>query len=562
MSILRTALYCRLSKDDMLQGDSESIKTQKAMLTQYAKEHGFLIVEVYVDDGWSGLNFQRPDFNRMLDDIEAGKIDVVITKDLSRLGRDHLKVGHFTEIYFPMKNVRYIAVNDGVDTANKNNDIAALKNVMNEFYSRDNSRKIRSSIRARAKAGLYRTSFNPIGYRKSPDNHNKLIVDGETAWIVKRIFELANAGMGAHKIAKTFREEQVPCPSWWLHSRGERDYSQRFENPANKYEWSHTVIRNIIANPLYLGHTVMCKTESIFKVGTFKKVPKADQIRVENTHEPLVSQELFDGANAKILSRRRDTTDNFVSPFSGLVKCGTCGKALGLRYWGKDRHLIYVCTTYAHDTKACSDHRIYYEDLYNAVLADIQYHARLAYEDRDKAVALAMKMNAKADGNKGKSNESKLKQAKKRYDEVTRLFDRLYEDSLSGRISNDNFTRLIDKYQTEQEQLLGQIQNLENALQEVKDSQTNAVQWAALMADYVGIRELTAENLNLLVERIEVFDRTETDGEAEQVIRICYRFGGYIGERRFKAKVLRNTGGWERRRRKERKDDGKISFVS
>ena len=562
MSILRTALYCRLSKDDMLQGDSESIKTQKAMLTQYAKEHGFLIVEVYVDDGWSGLNFQRPDFNRMLDDIEAGKIDVVITKDLSRLGRDHLKVGHFTEIYFPMKNVRYIAVNDGVDTANKNNDIAALKNVMNEFYSRDNSRKIRSSIRARAKAGLYRTSFNPIGYRKSPDNHNKLIVDGETAWIVKRIFDLANAGMGAHKIAKTFREEQVPCPSWWLHSRGERDYSQRFENPANKYEWSHTVIRNIIANPLYLGHTVMCKTESIFKVGTFKKVPKADQIRVENTHEPLVSQELFDGANAKILSRRRDTTDNFVSPFSGLVKCGTCGKALGLRYWGKDRHHIYVCTTYAHDTKACSDHRIYYEDLYNAVLADIQYHARLAYEDRDKAVALAMKMNAKADGNKGKSNESKLKQAKKRYDEVTRLFDRLYEDSLSGRISNDNFTRLIDKYQTEQEQLLGQIQNLENALQEVKDSQTNAVQWAALMADYVGIRELTAENLNLLVERIEVFDRTETDREAEQVIRICYRFGGYIGERRFKAKVLRNTGGWERRRRKERKDDGKISFVS
>ena len=560
--IYLVGIYCRLSKDDGTDNESASIATQKSILTDYVKKQGWHLAKTYVDDGYSGTNFQRPSFQNMIKDIESGLINCVITKDLSRLGRDHLKVGHFTEIYFPMKNVRYIAVNDGVDTANKNNDIAALKNVMNEFYSRDNSRKIRSSIRARAKAGLYRTSFNPIGYRKSPDNHNKLIVDGETAWIVKRIFELANAGMGAHKIAKTFREEQVPCPSWWLHSRGERDYSQRFENPANKYEWSHTVIRNIIANPLYLGHTVMCKTESIFKVGTFKKVPKADQIRVENTHEPLVSQELFDGANAKILSRRRDTTDNFVSPFSGLVKCGTCGKALGLRYWGKDRHHIYVCTTYAHDTKACSDHRIYYEDLYNAVLADIQYHARLAYEDRDKAVALAMKMNAKADGNKGKSNESKLKQAKKRYDEVTRLFDRLYEDSLSGRISNDNFTRLIDKYQTEQEQLLGQIQNLENALQEGKDSQTNAAQWAALMADYVGIRELTAENLNLLVERIEVFDRTETDGEAEQVIRICYRFGGYIGERRFKAKVLRNTGGWERRRRKERKDDGKISFVS
>ena len=562
MSVLRTALYCRLSKDDMLQGDSESIKTQKAMLTQYAKEHGFLVVEVYVDDGWSGLNFQRPDFNRMLDDIEAGKIDVVITKDLSRLGRDHLKVGHFTEMYFPMKNVRYIAVTDGVDTANKNNDIAALKNVMNEFYSRDNSRKIRSSIRARAKAGLYRTSFNPIGYRKAPDNHNKLIVDVETAWIVKRIFELAGAGMGAHKIATQFRREQVPCPSWWLHSRGEKDYSKRFENPENKYEWSHTVIRNIIANPLYLGHSVMCKTESIFKVGKSKKVPEAEQIRVENTHEPLVSQEIFDGANAKILSRRREDRSHFISPFAGLVKCGTCGKALGLRYWGRDRNRVYVCTTYAHNTKSCTDHRIYYEDLYKAVLADIQYHARIAYEDREKAVALAVKMNDKEDGSKGKTNESKLKQAKKRYDEVTRLFDRLYEDSLSGRISNDNFNRLIEKYQSEQEQLLRQIDALENALQEVKDNQLNAVKWADLMAEYVGIQELTAENLNLLIERIEVFDRTETGGEVLQAIRICYRFGGYIGERTFHAKVLKHPCKKQACPLRKGKDNEKISLIS
>ena len=241
MGILKTALYCRLSKDDMAQGDSESIKTQKTMLTQYAKEQGFMVVEIYVDDGWSGLNFERPDFNRMLDDIEAGKIDVVITKDLSRLGRDHLKVGHFTEIYFPMKNVRYIALNDGVDTANRNNDIAALKNVMNEFYSRDISRKIRSSFRARSKAGLYRCSYALFGYRKAPDNHNKLVVDGETAWVVKRIFELANKGFGVRKIAKAFRTEKVACPSWWLHTRNEKDYSWRFENPENKYEWVVTI---------------------------------------------------------------------------------------------------------------------------------------------------------------------------------------------------------------------------------------------------------------------------------------------------------------------------------
>ena len=221
------------------------------------------------------------------------------------------------------------------------------------------------------------------------------------------------------------------------------------------------------------------------------------------------------------------------------MKCGTCGKALALRYWGRDRHRIYVCTTYAHNTKACTDHRIYYEDLYNAVLADIQYHARLAFKDRKKAVALAVKMNAKAEGNRCKNNETKLKQARKRYDEVTRLFDRLYEDSLAGRISNENFTRLIDKYQTEQGKLLEQIATLEDALQEVKDSKNNAVQWAELMAGYVGITELTAENLNLLVERIEVSDRTETEDGMQQTVKICYRFGGYIGEQTVKTKMIR-----------------------
>ena len=557
MGVLRTALYCRLSKDDMAQGDSESIKTQKAMLTQYAKEHNFLVVEVYVDDGWSGLNFDRPDFNRMLDDIEAGKIDVVITKDLSRLGRDHLKVGHFTEIYFPMKNVRYIAVNDCVDTANKNNDIAALKNVMNEFYSRDNSRKIRSSIRARAKAGLYRCSYAPLGYRKAPDNHNKLIVDDETSWIVKRIFEYANAGMGSHKIASTLRKEQVPCPSWWQYTRGEKDYSQRFSDPTNKFEWSHTVIRGIIGNPVYLGHTIMSKHETVFKVGILKKTPDADRIRVDNTHEPLVSQEIFDNANAKILSRKREDTSGNVSIFSGLIKCGTCGKAMSQRYWGRDRHRIFVCNTYAKNTQRCTDHRIFYDDLYDAVLADIQYHAQLAYEDRDKAVALAIRMNDKAEGSRAKSSEGKLKQARKRYDEVTRMFDRLYEDSLSGRISNDNFTRLVDKYQAEQAQLLEQIDALERAMQKVRDTQQNAVQWADLMAGYAGIQELTAENFNLLVERIEVFDRAATDDGVEQTIRICYRFGGYIGERCFKVKAMKHGG-----HRRKGANDEKALLVS
>ncbi len=228
----RTGLYCRLSKDDDNQGESESIITQKAMLSQYAAEHGFLVTETYIDDGYSGLNFERPNFQRLLSDIEDGKIDIVITKDLSRLGRDHLKVGFYTEIFFPSKRVRYIAVNDAVDTQNNNNDMAALKSVMNEFYSRDTSRKIRSSIKARAKEGLYRSSFSPLGYKKSPDNKNKLVVDAETAPIVRTIFELAAQGWGAHRIRTHFEKNEVPTPSWFLHVRDEKNYSKRFENSA------------------------------------------------------------------------------------------------------------------------------------------------------------------------------------------------------------------------------------------------------------------------------------------------------------------------------------------
>ena len=379
--------------------------------------------------------------------------------------------------------------------------------------------------------------------------------------IVRRIFDLCAAGKGPNQIARILTQEQVLNPTnQYYQATGAACTNLDTTRP---YTWSGRTVAKILENKVYIGHTlIMKKTTLSYKNKKQIQKPESEQILVENTHEPLVTQEVFDGANEKILSRRRDTTDNFVSPFAGLVKCGTCGKALGLRFWGREKHRIYTCTTYAHDTKACTDHRIFYEDLYKAVLADIQYHARLAYEDREKAVALAVKMNARADGSKGKNNADRLKAAKKRYEEVTRLFDRLYEDSVSGRISHENFNRLMDKYQTEQEQLLGQIQALETAMQDVKDNQQNAVRWAELMAQYVGIQELTAENLNLLVERIEVYDRTETNAGAEQMIKICYRFGGYIGERVFSAKVLKHPCRKNACPLKERKGYGKISLVS
>jgi DNA invertase Pin-like site-specific DNA recombinase len=538
----RTGLYCRLSKDDDVQGDSESIKTQKAMLSQYAAEHGFLTVDTYVDDGYSGLNFERPDFLRMLSDIEDGKLDIVITKDLSRLGRDHLKVGFYTEIFFPTKRVRYIAVNDGVDTNNSNNDIAALKNVMNEFYSRDNSRKIRSSIKARAKAGLYRTAFNPLGYRKDPTNKNHLIIDEETAPTIRKIFELSAQGWGAHKIRTHFEKTQVPTPSWWLHQRGEKDYSKRFENPQNKYMWSHTVISNIIKNRLYLGHTVMCKTETLFKVGLSVRTPEEKRIVVESTHEPLVSQEIFDLANEKILSRKREDNSGNISIFSGLIKCGTCGKAMSQRYWTKShRHKIFICGTYAgYGTDKCTDHRIFYDDLYNAVLGDIRACAKLTFEDREGAVALISKLKGKANTKQEQTAAVKLKAAEKRLADLNRLVDRLYEDFIGGKVTEANFGRLIAKYQAEQAESEKQITALQNTLKEKSETEQGITAWVDLMSKYADLQELTAEVLNEIVCKIAVHDRRTESGELRQTVDIHYRFVGLLNETDYSAKVLKS----------------------
>ena len=531
MAMLRAALYCRLSKDDMLQGDSESIKTQKAMLTQYAKEHSFLVVEIYVDDGYSGLNFDRPSFNRMLDDIEAGKIDVVITKDLSRLGRDHLKVGHFTEIYFPMKNVRYIAVNDGVDTANKNNDIAALKNVMNEFYSRDNSRKIRSSIRARAKAGLYRSSFNPIGYRKSPDNHNKLMVDEETAWIVKRIFELANAGMGTHKIAAVFREEQVPCPSWWLHSRGEKDYSKRFENPENKYEWSHTVIRNIISNPLYLGHCVMCKTESIFKVNASKKVPKEDWITVKNTHEPLVDEETFELAQKRIATRHRPTKAAEIDIFSGLLFCAGCRHKMyyqqGVNI--EPRKFSYSCGAWRNRARTgseCTSHYIRKNVLLDLVLEDMRRVLRYVKEHEQDFICKATEYGDMEARKALAQQQKELFKAQARMTELDTLFRKLYEDNALGRLTDERFVFLTSGYEDEKKSLAARIDELQQQIATVTERKRDISRFIQIVGKYSDIQELTYENVHEFIDRILIH---ELDRETNtRKIEIHYSFVGQV----------------------------------
>jgi DNA invertase Pin-like site-specific DNA recombinase len=535
--VSRAALYCRLSKDDDVHGDSESIKTQKAMLTQYAEEHGISVYDIYVDDGYSGLDFERPDFQRMIEDIENGKIGTVITKDLSRLGRDHLKVGFYTEIYFPTKHVRYIAINDGVDSNGDGNDIAALKNVINEFYSRDISRKIRSSIKARSKQGLYRATFNPLGYKKEAGNCNHLVIDEETAHIVRKIFELAAQGWGRIRIVKYLERENIPCPAWYLHSRGEKDYSKKFSDPAEKCHWYPTVISGIIKNPMYIGTTVNCKTEKIFKVGLQVKTPAEKRIVVENTHEPIVSREMFDTANEKMKARTRTDANGEVTIFAGLLKCADCGKQMSKRYYPKSKkYVIFICGTYAYrgKDKCGSEHKIFYDDLYSAVLKDIRMIAGMTLRDRDAVVSALLKKRGLSTRRKKDDGAARIATAEKRLAEVERAFDKLYEDRLTDKISESNFSRLSVKYQDEQSELETQIEAMRLIVGESAKQTTEIEQFAELISSFVNLEELTAEILHELIDRIEVHERTDDNGTYRQQIDIYYRFIGLIGGNEFR----------------------------
>jgi len=545
--VKKTALYCRLSKDDEKAGESCSIETQKSMLMQYAKENSLLPVEFYVDDGYSGLNFDRPDFQRMIDDVVADKVHTVVTKDLSRLGRDHLGVGQYTEIYFPTHGIRYIAINDNVDTSNAHsNDFAALKNVMNEFYSRDSSRKIRSSIKTRAKEGKYRSTAAPFGYLKDPADHNHLIPDPETAHYVTKIYELVAQGWGNYRIRGYLRENKVGCPSWYQTKRGEQDKGYMFPDEESRYFWRADTLRLLIRNRVYMGDCVNCKTSKIFKTKHKPKTDEKDWIIVEDTHEPLVSRDLWNIANELVAVKRQESKDNmsgYVSPFAGLLKCHDCGKALSRRKYGsKSLHPIYVCGTYAtYGVGKCSQHKIFEDDLYNAVLADIRGKAQMALSSRDMLIDSIIKAGIKDDSRTQDSKKHSYKTAVKRLAEIEKLLGKLYEDSITEKITQDNFDRLMDKYQREQKELAAVVNTFESAESELSDKRSDAEKCVDLLAQYAEIEQLTAESLNALISRIEVHECQPVDGVMRQKLDIYYRYAGVVNSCEFSSITFHHT---------------------
>ena len=412
-TIYNTALYMRLSRDDENYGDSVSIETQRTILQQYAKEQGLHVVGEYVDDGWSGTNFERPDFQRMMDDVEAGKVNCIVTKDLSRFGREHVMMDYYLEFLFPEKRVRYIAVAENEDTEKGLSDFVPFKNLFNEWFAKDTSRKVKAAFKAKFATGQRIGAYAPIGYRKHPEIKNKLIIDEETRWIVEKIFDLAIHGRGAASITRILIAEKVPTPGFINFQRDGTFANIYAGAPEEKsYAWTIAQVKSIMKDETYIGHTIHYRETNIsFKNKRRVRKPQSEWVRVENTQEPIISEQVFRQVQEQIANRRRKCKDGTTQIFSGLVKCADCGWSLS---YGENRQNSkpyghYHCSKYGQGTRQCSMHYIRYDVLYAYVLSRLQYWSGLVQHDEERLLKRLLNATDKGQAAARKKQAAELK---------------------------------------------------------------------------------------------------------------------------------------------------------
>lgn len=529
----KTALYLRLSRDDELQGESGSIQTQRMMLRQYAKEHDLSVVDEYIDDGWSGTNFDRPGFQRMIDDIEEGKVNCVVTKDLSRLGRNYILTGQYTEIYFPSKGVRYIAINDNVDTINGESELAPFLNILNEMHARQTSKKVKAAMHTRFANGAHYGAYAPLGYIKDPDKKGHLLIDEETRWIVEKIFDLAVHGRGAASITRILIDEKVPTPGWLNYQRYgtfANIYAGALEEKS--YAWTIAQVKTILKEETYIGHSVHNKQGNIsFKNKKKVRRPEEEWYRVENTHDAIISEDVFCQVQEQISNRRRECKNGTPQIFAGLIKCADCGWSLayGENKQNKTPYGYYHCSKNGQGLRQCSMHYIRYDVLYAYVLSRLQYWSQQAQNSENKLLKRLLNASDRERNAAKKKQITELKKAEKRKAEVDSLFAKMYEDWTSGRITEYNFNMLSDRYQNEQRELDDKIINLHESMDADVQTVADAEKWVALIKQYTNPTELTAELLNTLIEKILVHEAVKSDdGNREQEVEIFYRFIGKI----------------------------------
>lgn len=520
-----TALYARLSQEDALDGESNSIANQRKILLKYATDNGFPNPTFFIDDGVSGVTFDRPGWNEMIRLAEARKVQTVIVKDMSRMGRDYLKVGYYTESFFAERDIRYIAINDGVDSTKGDNDFTPFRNLFNDFYARDTSKKIRAVMRSKGNAGEHLCTNPPYGYRKDPADKKKWIVDEEAAKVVKRIFDLCIAGKGPMQIAKVLTADRVLTVKAYYAKRDGKTM------PDNLYRWDYKSISGILERPEYTGCTVNFKTYS--KSHKLKKrlqnAPENQRI-FPNTQPAIIEGKVFERVQELRANKRRPAKTGRQGLFSGLLYCADCGEKLYFcttnSFTPKQEH--YVCSNYKSNTGTCSAHFIREEtlklfvrqrifDVTAMFIGDIQGFQKIVYQQRFTEAEKAVKRQKK-----------ELEQARKRITELDRIFKRIYEDDINGTISHERFLKLSAEYEAEQKELTEFVQKEQAAVDTYEQDKSDFDSFAAIIRKYVGIRELTPTIVNEFVKKIIVHAPDKSSGHRRQKIQIVWNFIGEL----------------------------------
>ena len=520
-----TALYCRLSQDDGREGESNSIVNQKEYLMKYAKEHGFPNPKFYVDDGYTGTNFDRPSFKEMSADIEKGLVKTVIVKDLSRFGRNYIEVGSYSEIIYPEAGVRFIAIMDNVDTGSlESNEFAAYTNLFNDWYPKSTSKKVKEVKKAKGLAGEH-LGAPPYGYLRNPDDKTRWLVDGEAAAVVRRIFSLCMQGKGVSAIATTLWKDRTLTPSAYKASKG-IGVAKVSEDP---YCWETSAVAAILENVAYIGITESFKSTRLgFK--SKKRIPTAKDRRayIENAHAPIIDRDIWEKVQIIRENKRRPNKSGITSMFSGLLYCADCGAKLSLATANGYAH--FRCSQYKRTsrTQNCTQHYIREDALNQLVLKQLQHF--LSYLQQFERVFIRRQIDTTLAERRYElsAKQKQIEKDEKRMDELDRLFRKIYEDNVSGKLNDERFYKLSDGYEAEQGQLKREIEALTAEVSQADMEVTNVAKLIAVTKKYTRIDELTPEILNAFVDKIVIHEREKKDGKRTQQIDIYYSYVGIV----------------------------------
>ena len=523
-----TALYCRLSRDDELSGDSNSIVHQKEILSAYAEKCDLGNTRFYVDDGYSGTNFNRPDFLRMMDDMNNGLVGTIIVKDMSRFGRDYIMVGYYTEIMLPQMDIRFIAVNDNVDSENQaDNDFTPFRNIINEWYAKDTSKKIRSVLKAKGNSGKHLSVIPPFGYKKDPNDKEKWIIDEDAAQIVRKIYRLYLDGNTMGGIARMLTADGIETPKLYAENRGVKHYK------AATYPeiWSRISVEYILSNYEYTGSTVNFKTKrKSFKNKKQWIQSKEDWAVFEGTQEAIIDKETFETVQKMRGTKRAYTKFNEVNIFSGLLYCADCGGRMTIRRRKEDRRKdAFICSTYRKKKKnLCTEHAIKVSALEQIVLQDIRKVCAYVKKYEQEFVEEFRKCSVKESARLQSVAKSELKKAAGRLSEIERIIVKLYEEKVCGRMPEERFELLAKNYETEQAELKQKTEALKASLAAKEESDSSLAKFVSLVRSYTEVKELTPEILNSFIDKIYIGKPERIDGQRVQEVKIVYKLVGAV----------------------------------